>query len=167
MKKFVCVFAMLFLTACETPSQNVYDFREAGRSVIVEFGTVVDVRLIKIKGQNTGVGAGAGALAGGTAGSNLVQGDGQIVGIAAGALAGAVVGSVAEQAVQDSEGREITVVTEKGKTLTVAQYFKKNEPIIQKGERVMVQTSGSYQRVLPADHLPTEIERPKGIKVVD
>lgn len=61
----------------------------------------------------------------------------------------------------------MTIVTEKGKTLTIAQYFKKDEPIIQKGERVMVQTSGSYQRVLPADHLPTEIKRPKGIKVVD
>ncbi len=31
----------------------------------------------------------------------------------------------------------------------------------------MIQTSGSYQRVLPAEHLPTEIKRPQGIKLVD
>ena len=61
----------------------------------------------------------------------------------------------------------MTIVTEKGETLTIAQYFKKDEPIIEVGQRVMVQTSGSYQRVLPAEHLPTEIKRPKGIKVID
>jgi outer membrane lipoprotein SlyB len=167
MKQFLFLTSILLLTACETPSQNVYDYREAGRSVIVEFGTVVDVRPIKIKGQNTGVGAGAGAIAGGVAGANIGQGDGQIAGMAAGILVGAVAGAVAEQTIQDSEGREMTIVTEKGKTLTIAQYFKKNEPIIQKGERVMVQTSGSYQRVLPAEHLPAEVKRPKGIKVID
>lgn len=167
MKSFLFLIGLLFLSACTTPSQNVYDYREAGRSVIVEFGTVVDVRPIKIKGQNTGVGAGTGAVAGGIAGSQIGQGDGQIAGAAAGILVGAIAGSAAEQAMQDSEGREMTIVTEKGKVLTIAQYFKKDEPIIQKGERVMVQTSGSYQRVLPADHLPTEIKRPKGIKVVD
>ncbi|MCL4678843.1 MAG: hypothetical protein KJ017_09660 [Alphaproteobacteria bacterium] len=167
MKKLALLICLLFLNACETPSQNVYDFREAGRSVIVEFGTVVDVRPIKIKGQNTGAGAATGALAGGALGSQLGSGDGQIAGAAAGIIAGAVAGAVAEQQMQDKEGRDFTVVTEKGKTITIAQYFKKDEPIIQKGERVMVQTSGSYQRILPAEHLPTEIKRPKGIEVID
>jgi hypothetical protein len=31
----------------------------------------------------------------------------------------------------------------------------------------MVQNNGSYQRVLPANDLPTEIKRPKSIKVKD
>jgi len=167
MKKLVLGVFLLFLAACETPSQNVYDFREAGRSVIVEFATVVDVRPIKIKGEQTGLGAGAGAVAGGIAGSNVGGGDGQAVGAVAGVVVGTVAGAMAEQAIQDREGREITVVTEKGKAMTIAQYFKKDEPIIQTGQRVMVQTSGSYQRVLPAEHLPTEIKRPKGIEVVD
>ena len=167
MKKYALLSCILLLNACETPSQNVYDYREAGRSVIVEFGTVVDVRPIKIKGQNTGVGAGAGAIAGGTLGSQVGGGDGQIAGAAVGIIAGAVAGAIAEQQLQDRSGREFTVVTEKGKTITIAQYFKKDEPIIQNGERVMVQTSGSYQRILPAEHLPTEIKRPKGIKIVE
>ena len=35
------------------------------------------------------------------------------------------------------------------------------------GERVMVQNSGGYQRVLPASGLPTAVKRPQGIKVID
>ena len=163
----LAILATFTLTACETPSQNVYDYREAGRSVIVEFGTVVDVRPIKIKGQSTGAGGVAGALAGGAAGAQMGNGNGQIATTVLVAAAGAIAGTVAEQSLQNKEGREFTIVTEKGRTLTIAQYFKKDEPIIQNGERVMVQTSGSYQRILPAEHLPTEIKRPKGIKVTD
>ncbi len=159
--------ALFLLTACETPGQNVYDYREAGQSVIVEFGTVVDVRPIKIKGPNSGVGAGVGAVAGAGLGSQVGSGDGAVVGAVGGLVIGAVAGAMAEQAMQDRTGLDYTIVTESGKTMTVSQYFKKDEPVIQNGARVMVQTSGSYQRVLPADHLPEQIKRPKGIKVVD
>lgn len=169
MKKFLVILlcAPLMLTACETPSQNVYDYREAGQSVIVEFGTVVDVRDIKIKGPNSGAGAVAGGTAGGIAGAQVGNGDGQVAGAVAGVVIGAVAGAMAEQAIQDKQGKDFTIVLESGKAITVSQYFKKDEPIIQKGQRVMVQTSGSYQRVLPAEHLPEQIKRPKGIKVVD
>lgn len=167
MKKFICLIGVLLLTACETPSQNVYDYREAGRSVIVEFGTVVDVRQIRIKGENTGAGAALGGVGGAVAGAQVGDGSGQVAGAAAGLIVGVVAGALAEQALQNKEGREFTIVTEKGKTLTIAQYFKKDEPIIKNGERVMVQTSGSYQRILPAGHLPEQIKRPKGIKVID
>lgn len=157
----------LLLSACETPSQDVYDYREAGQSVIVEFGTVVDVRPIKIKGPNSGVGAVAGGAAGAGIGANIGGGDGRGMATVAGAVVGLAAGALAEQAMQDKVGKEFTIVLQNGKTITVAQYFKKDEPIIQNGERVMVQTSGSYQRVLPAAHLPETIKRPKGIKVVD
>lgn len=167
MKKLVLLISLLTLSACGTPSQNVYDFREAGRSVIVVFGTVVDVRPITIKGENTGTGAALAGVGGAAAGAQMGNGSGQIAGAAAGAIVGIAAGAVAEQALQNKEGREYTVVTEGGRTITIAQYFKPDEPIIQNGERVMVQTSGSYQRILPAEHLPEEIKRPKGIKVVD
>jgi outer membrane lipoprotein SlyB len=170
MKKVFLTSAILMslaLTACETSSQNVYDYREAGQSVIVEFGTVVDVRPIKIKGPNSGAGAVAGAVAGGAIGSNVGAGDGRGAAIIVGAIAGLAAGGLAEQALQDKVGRDFTIVLQNGKTITVPQYFKKDEPLIKNGERVMVQTSGSYQRVLPAEHLPETIKRPKGIKVVD
>jgi len=169
MKKFALVlFAPLFLlSACETPSQNVYDYREAGQSVIVQFGTVVDVRPIKIKGPNSGAGAVAGGVAGAAVGSQVGQGDGAAVAAIGGLVVGAVAGAMAEQALQDKTGLDFTVVLENGKTITSSQYFKKDEPLIKTGDRVMVQTSGSYQRVLPANHLPEQIKRPKGIKIVD
>jgi outer membrane lipoprotein SlyB len=169
MKKiiFVAMSCLTILTGCETPGQNVYDYREAGQSVIVEFGTVVDVRPIKIKGPNSGVGAGIGAVAGAGAGSQVGSGDGAIAATIGGAVIGAVAGAMAEQALQDQQGLDYTIVLESGKTITVSQYYKKDEPVIAKNARVMVQTSGSYQRVLPADHLPEQIKRPKGIKVVD
>lgn len=166
-KALLLVGSILLLSGCETPGQNVYDFREAGQSVIVEFGTVVDVRPIKIKGPNTGVGAATGGVAGAALGAQVGQGDGAVAGVIGGVIVGVVAGAMAEQAMADRTGLDYTIVTEHGKTITIPQYFKKNEPIIKNGARVMVQTSGSYQRVLPAEHLPTSIKRPKGIKVVD
>jgi outer membrane lipoprotein SlyB len=169
MKKITqIVFAVtfsLFVSGCDTPSQNVYDFNEAGQSVLVEFGTVVDVQPIKIKGPNSGAGAVTGGVAGATIGSG--NGNGSLAGAVGGAVIGAVAGGVAEQALMDKTGRVFTVVLQSGKVVTVPQYFKKDEPIIKLNQRVIVQTSGSYQRVLPADHLPEQIKRPKGIKVVD
>lgn len=163
----ISTLSLLLLVACETPGQNVYDFREAGQSVLVEFGTVVDRNPIKIKGPNSGTGAAVGGIAGAAAGSQIGNGDGQVAGAIGGLIVGAVAGAMAEQAIQDQKGFVYTVTTEHGKTITVPQYFHKDEPIIKVGDRVMVQTSGSYQRVLPANHLPTQIKRPKGIKVVD
>jgi outer membrane lipoprotein SlyB len=170
LKKIVCAcffISVLSLTACSTPGQNVYDFTEAGQSVLVEFGTVVDVNPITIKGPNTGVGAGVGAVAGAGLGSQVGNGNGALAAAIGGAIAGAVAGAVAEQAAQDKSGFVYTITTEHGKTITIPQYYHKDEKPIKVGERVMVQTSGSYQRVLPAEHLPTQIKRPKGIKVVD
>jgi outer membrane lipoprotein SlyB len=161
------MLAVFALSSCSTPGQNVYDFKEAGQSVLVEFGTVVDRNPITIKGQNTGTGAAIGGVAGAAAGSQVGQGDGAIAGAVGGLIVGAVAGAVAEQALQDSKGFVYTITTEHGKTITVPQYFHKDETVIKTGDRVMVQTSGSYQRVLPANHLPTQIKRPKGIKVVD
>ena len=167
MKYFILIATSLVLTACATPSQNVYDFTEAGQSTIVEFGTVLKVRDIEIKGKNSGVGALAGGVAGAGAGSAVGNGDGQAVAIIGGALIGAVAGSMAEQAIQDQRGLEYTIITENKKVITIPQYIKKDEPVFPKGSRVMVQTSGSYQRVLGGEDMPEVVKRPKGIKVVD
>lgn len=165
--RIIIAFALIALAGCETPSQNVYDFRETGRSVLVDFGTILDIRDVKVKGPNTGLASTVGGVAGGAAGSNIGSGSGQVAGAVAGAAAGMVIGAMAEQALSDRPGVELTIVTEKGKVLTVVQYYKPEEPSLRKGQRVMLQTSGSYQRVLPADHLPYSVDRPKGINVVD
>ena len=81
-----------------------------------------------------------------------------------GAVLGATAGSALEQAIRNRGGVEYTVTLENGKTLTVAQNVSEKDVIHRKGDRVMVQIDGQYQRVLPANQLPTEIDKPKGIK---
>lgn len=164
----VAVMAALpLLSACSKNSQNQYDYSEVGKSSVAEFGTVVNVREVEVRGQNTGTGAVAGATAGGIAGNNMGNGYGQLTGLVAGAVVGAVAGHVAEQAMSDYKGLEYTVVKENGKTITLVQNTAPGEPVFKSGDRVLVQMSGSYQRVLPADKLPTHMAKPKGITFDD
>ena len=151
--------AALSLGACATQSQNRYSHRDVGRATSVEFGTVMATRPVDIQGQNTG--------AGGLAMSNVGKGSGNLAAILGGALVGAVAGAAVEQAVSDRTGIEYVVTLANGRTITIVQEQAVAEPIFGPGQRVMIQTNGTYQRVLSADHLPTETSRPKGIKVVD
>jgi outer membrane lipoprotein SlyB len=168
-KKILIVFSVLILvTGCAaTPSQNTYMENEAGKARKVEFGKVVDVRPITIKSQNTGGGALVGGLAGAGIGSQIGEGDGNGAAIIVGALGGMVAGAVAENQMGNKEGFDITVTLRDGGTVTVSQYFSETDERIKVGQRVMVQTSGDYMRVLPASHLPESIKRPKKIDVVD
>jgi outer membrane lipoprotein SlyB len=166
-KALAAVAALLILAGCQHPSQNVYGASEVGKASLVNFGTVVAVREVAITGDNTGIGAAAGAAAGGVAGSQFGRGGGSAAATLVGVLVGAAIGAVAEQAAADRTGLEYTVTLENGVTMTVVQEKTSAERALQPGERIMLQVSGGFQRVLPADHLPTEIKRPQGIKVVD
>ena len=105
--------------------------------------------------------------AGAAAGSAFGSGSGNGAAIAGGLIAGVIVGAIAEQAMKDRTGMEYTVVLESGVVLTVAQEMGSGDQPINAGDRVIVQNSGGYQRVLPASNLPTAIQRPKGIKIID
>ena len=165
---FASIVVVGVLAGCAArPSQNVYDHSEVGKATAVTFGTVITSRQVDITGENTGGGALVGAAVGAGAGSYVGQGSGNAWAIGAGLLAGALVGAAVEQAAADRTGVEYVVTLESGVTLTVVQDIGKGEGILPSGMRVMVQNSGGYQRVLPAEALPTEIQRPKGIKVVD
>jgi outer membrane lipoprotein SlyB len=159
--------AALLLTSCATPNQTTYTQAEAGKVKKTQFGRVVDIRPITIKGQNSGVGALAGGAAGAGLGTQIGAGDGRGAAIIIGALIGAIGGAMAEQSMQDQKGFDITVTLRDGDTVTVAQYFGKDDQMLSIGQRVMVQTTGDYMRVLPATHLPEKIKKPKKIEVVD
>lgn len=161
------VFLAGMLAGCATQGQSRYSYQDVGRATSVEFGTVVASRPVDIKGQNTGVGGAVGATAGGLAMSNVGQGSGNVAAIVGGALLGAVVGALAEQAASDRVGIEYVITLANGKTITIVQEQAAQDRVFGPSERVMVQISGNYQRVLPADHLPNQIARPQGIKVVD
>lgn len=169
MKSLLAAVAFIpLLAACTEPlGQNQYSYKEVGQSVIVEFATVVAVKEVGITGRNTGAGALAGAAAGAGAGSYAGNGSGEAWAMAGGALVGAVAGAALEQEMANSKGYEYVVITEEGKTKTIVQNQTEKDQVFKKGERVMVQTKGTYQRVLSASDLPEQIKRPKGIKVVD
>lgn len=152
------------LTGCNYSTQTRYNYSEVGKIQVVNFGTVVAVRDIDIVAE-TGSAAGiVGATGGAVGGAQLGSGTGSVAGAVGGAVLGATVLSALEQAIRNRGGVEYTVTLENGKTLTVAQNVSEKDVIHKYGDRVMVQINGQYQRVLPANTLPTEIERPKGIK---
>jgi outer membrane lipoprotein SlyB len=168
MKTIASTCLMLaLLSGCTHPGQNRYGYQDVGQATTVIFGTVISERPIEITGQNTGVGATAGVLGGALGGSYIGHGGGSLAGMLAGAVIAGVAGHMAEQAISDHSGIEYVITTEKGQALTIVQNYVQGDPSIRRGQRVMVQTSGQYQRVLPADDLPTSIKRPKRIQVQD
>src|SRR5229473_2996449 len=129
------------------------------------------VRILQCRAPDTGAvrldrrRAGAGAAAGAIGGSTLGHGMGS-AGAALGlALVGLAAGAIAEQALIDHPGVEYTVVLQSGQTYMLAQNLNPGDRILQPGERVMVQQGYGYMRVLPADNVPTDVERPPGLDV--
>jgi outer membrane lipoprotein SlyB len=171
MKRWVsllgAVTCVLALSACQNAGQNVYKHNEVGKTSLVNFGTVIQTREVQVQGQNTGVGALAGAAGGGIAGNQIGSGAGNAAATLGGVLVGAAIGALAEQAMADRKADEYVVTLETGATITVVQDRTEGDRPINAGDRVMVQLQGGTQRVLPANTLPTEIKRPKGIKVTD
>lgn len=166
-KSLAAIMALTLLTACQHPGQNRYGYQDVGKATRVTFGTVVSYRLVQVQGRNTGTGALAGAAGGALGGSYIGNGGGSLGGMIAGALVAGIAGHMVEQAIQDYDGVEFTVALENGEILTIVQTFEKEVEGIKDGDRVMVQQSGEYQRVLPAKHLPEKVKKAKRIKVED
>lgn len=169
--RYVALFSILLtlagLTGCVTDGQNTYSEADVGRETQVEFGRIVRAREVKVQGQNTGTGSVVGATAGGLAGSAIGKGDGSVAGIIGGVVIGAIIGGVAEQQARNRKGIEYTITKRSGKTVTIVQNIQKDDTPLRKGDRVMIQTTGSYMRVLPADDLPEKVKKPKDIKVYE
>jgi len=164
---FISVISVALLGGCQFATQTRYNYSEVGKIQVVKFGTVVALRPIDIVAETSSAGSVTGGVGGAVAGSHVGGGSGAVVGTVAGAMLGLEAGAALEQAIRNREGVEYTVVLENGKTLTVAQNVSEKDVIHAVGDRVMVQINGQYQRVLPANSLPTEIEKPKGIKFKD
>ena len=159
--------ALIFLSGCANSGGSRYNHTEVGKATLVEFGQVVAVRPIKITGRNSGAGAVAGGTAGGLIGTQIGQGNGGIAGILGGIIIGTALGAAAERVASNRDGTEYAIVLSNGKTVVIPQEKLDGDAVFKSGDRVMVQVSGTYQRVLTADHLPDEVTRPKGIAVRD
>jgi outer membrane lipoprotein SlyB len=164
MKKQLLTLLVLGLTVsgCVTNGQNNYAASDVGKQTVVEFGRVVAVRTVDITGKNSGVGMVGGGVAGAAIGGTG-NGGSEIAGLAVGAIAGAVT----EQVIANRHGTEYTIALRNKKVITIVQEIHDEDPIFPVGARVIVQSKGSYQRVLSADDLPGQIHRANGIKQVN
>ena len=166
-KVFLLLLIPILLIGCDYATQTRYGYSEVGQVQVVQFGTVIAIRDIEIMGESSVGGAIAGGTAGAAAGGNIGGGTGTAVAVVAGAVVGATAGAALERAIRKRGGVEYTVVLENGKTITVAQNVSEKDVIHKNNDRVLVQFNGKYQRVLPANSLPEEMKKPKGIKFTD
>ena len=165
MKKII-VFAMLaasvaVLPACtDLQGQNVYNAQEVGKQADIEFGKILSVKKVKIQQEQTsGAGAIAGAAGGGVAGSQIGNGNGSVGATIAGALIGGIIGNAVEKGITDHIGVQYIIRKENGKTVSITQNLAKDEEPLKKGQRVMIQTSGEYQKASNRGHQGEQYQR--------
>lgn len=119
---------------------DVYTRDEARTMQRVEFGTIQSIRPVRIEGTKTPVGAGTGAALGGIAGSTVGDGATRKAATVAGAVAGGLAGAAVEEGVTRTQGLEITIKLDSGRTIAVVQAENPGERFLV-GERVRLVTS--------------------------
>ena len=150
MKNKLSVFLVLITTGLAGCASNLsgdtYSRSDVRSVQQVQYGEIVTLRPVQIEGTKTPIGAGAGAVAGGIAGSTVGGGKGSAIMAVIGAVAGGVAGAAVEEGVTRSQGVEITVRLENGKTVAIVQALSPNEKFVV-GDQVRVMTNGSTSRV--------------------
>lgn len=149
-KTFLSLVLISFLTilsgCAEQQGLDVYNANEVGKQSDISFGKIIAVHRVKIQGENSGAGVLAGAATGGVVGSTMGNGKGSALTTIAGALIGGIAGNAAEKAMKNRIGVEYIIKKEKGKTVSIVQNIGKDEMPLAVGQRVMIQTSGEYQK---------------------
>jgi outer membrane lipoprotein SlyB len=139
----------LGLSGCVSGLQgSTYSRAEARQVQEVEFGTVLSTSPVVIEGKQTGAGQLPGAVIGGVAGSSIGEGKGQQIFTILGAVGGAVVGSMLEEQATRTQGLELTIQMDSGKTLSIVQEVDSVDAF-RDGQRVRVLTQGALARVSP------------------
>lgn len=133
------------LSACASSnSGDVYTRDQTRQAQTVRMGVVESVRMVKIEGTKSGIGAGTGAVIGGVAGNTMGGGRGRILTTVVGAVAGGLAGSAAEEGLMKKDGLEITVKLDNGTMLAVVQEATEQ---FHPGERVRVLDGGGETRI--------------------
>ncbi|MCM2972832.1 MULTISPECIES: glycine zipper 2TM domain-containing protein [Larsenimonas] len=130
-------------------SGDVYSGQDAKTARYVHYGTVSQVRPVKIQAGNqndSGFGGIGGALLGGVLGSQFGGGSGRLLTSAVGAVGGAVAGSKIEQSANQVNAYEIQIQQDNGEQVVVVQ--KADHPY-SVGQRVRLIGSGNDLSVAP------------------
>lgn len=144
----VCVLAALSLTACGTPSQDVYNPDEVGRIHEIQEGRVVAAREVDIEAPDSTSGSTVGGLAGGIGTVLAVGGQLGPLGFLIGSAVGGVIGYIVEDVATDGSGIEYILTLDDGRVVTVVQNSAEGEEPLPQGAAVYLQYSSNYVRVL-------------------
>ena len=144
--------AGLSLVGCsntDSLSGDVYTASEAKQVQNVTYGTIVNVRPVKIQaGDNENViGAIGGAVLGGFLGNTVGGGTGRSLATAAGAVAGGVAGQGVQGAINKTQGVELEIRKDDGNTIMVVQ--KQGDTRFSAGQRVVLASNGRQVTVSP------------------
>ncbi|MDF7680826.1 glycine zipper 2TM domain-containing protein [Enterobacteriaceae bacterium ESL0689] len=138
----------LSLAGCVNDSDlagDVYSASEAKQVRNVTYGTIVNIKKVKIQSddKNDALGAIGGAVLGGFLGHTIGSGTGRSLATAAGAVAGGLTGQNVQGAMNRSQGLELEIRKDDGNTIIVVQ--KQGEYTYSVGQRVAI--AGNRERV--------------------
>ncbi|MCS3429647.1 glycine zipper 2TM domain-containing protein [Klebsiella sp. BIGb0407] len=142
----------LTLAGCvnnRTLSGDVVSASQAQQVQNVTYGTVLSVRPVQIQGGNDEniVGAIGGAVLGGFLGNTVGGGTGRSLATAAGAIAGGLAGQEAQGALNRSNGVQMEIREDSGRTIVVTQ--KQDATRFSVGQRVALIGNGNQVSVSP------------------
>ena len=124
---------------------DTYPGYAAMRPQTVEMGVVEATRGVRIQNPDTGLGTVGGAVAGGALGNMAGGGAGRIAATIGGAILGGIVGNAAEYEVSKTNGVEVTVRLDSGRTIAVVQPDAGEG--FRPGDRVRMVSNGYATRV--------------------
>ena len=167
------ILGVAALAACSSPevSDSLYRDSEVGTSKRIVRCRVLETREVAIRGDDApekgeAVGAIVGGIVGAILGSQVGKGAGQELavqtGVTVGAVAGGGAGRQAADKLSERPGIEYSIILDDGEELTLVQDLLESDRIVQPGEtcRLQIENNG-MNRVLPAEHLPDQINAPK------
>ena len=142
----------LTLAGCvnnRTLSGDVVSASQAQQVQNVTYGTILSVRPVQIQGGNDEniVGAIGGAVLGGFLGNTVGGGTGRSLATAAGAIAGGLAGQEAQGALNRSNGVQMEIREDSGRTIVVTQVQDATRFSV--GQRVALIGNGNQISVSP------------------
>jgi outer membrane lipoprotein SlyB len=151
MLALIAAASLLLLTGCmSSTNPDTYNANDAGMAATVQHGVITDIRAVKLEGSK--VGGPIGAAAGGIGGS-YIGGDTRtsMLGALGGAVVGGVAGHYAGEAMTSRDALQYIIETSNKKTIAVVQG---KEPVLFKGQHVLVLTDKNKTRVIADDDYP-------------
>ena len=160
------------IAACSSPkvSDSLYRDSEVGSSKNIVRCRVLDVREVAIREDDApekgeAIGAILGGIAGAIIGSQIGGGAGKDLateaGVVAGVVAGGAAGRQAADKLSERKGLEYSIILENGEEYTLVQDILEGDRVVQPGDtcRMQIEHDGK-NRILPAEHLPDQINAP-------